>query len=71
MSKARASFYIRLHDLVVSGTTSLDHGPDSLDDLRCQVTRGFFDAMSFTALDDDEMDDAEPSPSGADLPPID
>jgi hypothetical protein len=70
MSKARASYYIRFHEIIVSATSTLD-APDSLDDLRCQVTRGFMDALSFTALDDDEMDEAEPSPSGADLPPLD
>lgn len=68
--KARASYYIRFHEIIVSATSTLD-APDALDDLRTQVTRGFMDALSFTALDDDEMDDAEPSPSGADLPPID
>lgn len=70
MSKTpRASYYVRLHDLIVSATSSLD-APDALDDLRVAVTQGFFDAMTFTALDDDEMDDAAPTPR-ADLPPID
>jgi hypothetical protein len=65
----RASYYVRLHDLIVSATSTLD-APDALDDLRVAVTQGFFDAMTFTTLDDDEMDEAAPTPR-ADLPPID
>ena len=53
----------------MSATSSLD-APDALDDLRVAVTQGFFDAMTFTSLDDDEMDEAAPTPR-VDLPPID
>jgi hypothetical protein len=70
MSKARASYYVRMNDLIVSATSTLD-APDALDELRTQVVRGFGEALSYADGWDDE--DAEPDPGTVpttDLPPL-
>ena len=72
MSKPRASYYIRMHDLIVSATSTLD-APDSLDDLRVQVSRGFAEALAWAEaldVDDDEVPNPGTVPT-TDLPPID
>ena len=72
MSKPRASFYIRMQDLIVSATSTLD-APDALDDLRVQVSRGFAEALAWTDLEDADEDDAvDPGTvPTTDLPPLD
>ena len=69
---ARASYYVRLNDLIVSATTTLN-APDALDDLRVQVVRGFGEALAYADAEDFDADDAEPDPGTVpttDLPPI-
>lgn len=72
MSKPRVSLYLRLHDLIASGTSS-STAPDALDEVRVQVVRAFSEALYLTAPDDDEDDDAPLDPGTVDttdLPPL-
>ena len=70
MTKPRASFYVRMGDLIVSATSTLD-APDSLDELRVQVSRGFAEALAWTDLVDDDEAEVDPGTvPTTDLPPI-
>lgn len=74
MSKTRASYYMRFGELIVSATCSDAFGPDSLDELRLQVERGFATGITYTGLGEFEEDDAAVADPGTvdttDLPPV-
>jgi hypothetical protein len=71
MSKPRASYYVRMGDLIVSATSTLD-APDALDELRVQVSRGFAEALAWTdPIEDDDEAEVDPGTvPTTDLPPI-
>ena len=74
MSKARASYYMRFGDLIVSATCADTFGPDSLDELRLQVERGFATGITYTGLGEYEEEAPAVIDPGTvdttDLPPI-